>query len=329
MTDLLAYKLSTLPSTFQAPTPLMSDDPMDKTFTPHTAFGFYDVEKFKLLQHSCEHVKVYANSVSECSFDDPFIGIECTLDPKTGVLTYDKEAHAELLALIVQYKAHHNITSWIKLEYRNVIDCDDWQLDDRPDLMYSLKKVKGAKVAKSASLPLPVAVPVEEKYWTIDNDNDCFTATVSPSTIIVEITDCECECEDECGCKVLDVPYEKVFIGDNDLKCERWEPKGKFPGNTILVKESSGRYTFIGWEIFSFTPLDGDVIETYYSPIGSDRNTYPYAVGQKYVYFMRYKEAVPIEKIRLEDDASEQYCCPCCDTPTVPFETTMIQESLY
>lgn len=315
----------------------MSDDPMDKTFTPHTAFGFYDVEKFKLLQHSCKHVKVYANSVYECSFDDPFIGIECALDPKTGALTYSQEAYAELLALIVQYKAHHNITSWIKLQYRNVIDCDDWQLDDYEYRMYSLKKQKGAKQAPCDGpccnpVVAPVAVPAEKYEVLLCNHGDSFTTTVTASTITVDITVCTCDIECGCDCdsKLLDnVPYEKVFIGDNDLECERFAPKGKFPGNTILIKESSGRYTFIGHEIYSFTPLDGDVIETYYSPVKSDkRQSRPYAVGQKYVYFMLNKEAVPIEKIRLADDAYEQYGCQCCDTPIVPFETTLIQECM-
>lgn len=170
----------------------------------------------------------------------------------------------------------------------------------------------------------------EEQYWIVDNENDCFTVTVSDSTIIAEITNCMCDNEDECNCKVLDVPYEKVFIGDNDLELEDCEPKGGFAGNTILViEESSGRYIFIGPEIYSFTPLNGDVIETYYSPVDNDRGTYPYAVGKKYVYFMKRKEAVAIEHINLAEDAYTQYFSPNHYTPTVPFETTLIQGSLY
>ncbi len=68
----------------------------------------------------------------------------------------------------------------------------------------------------------------------------------------------------------------RVFIGDS---------YGKEKGNTILLEIEPQHYVYIGENIHSFKTEN--VIEEYYSYLGSNDVPHPVAVGTKYVYFLR------------------------------------------
>jgi hypothetical protein len=103
-------------------------------------------------------------------------------------------------------------------------------------------------------------------------------------------------------------PYEKLFVGDKPAwqVPENWDEG--FEGNTILLKLEGGTYMYIGETIYTFKTLDGDVIHTYFSEVGNNDVPYPFAIGEKYVYFlMDYHEAVPKDYFDLKKDVYEQY----------------------
>ncbi len=135
------------------------------------------------------------------------------------------------------------------------------------------------------------------KFEIIDNGGTPFVARVTSGQI---------EVVSEAKNKVvLKTRYQKIFIGDNNLKEPRAAPKGKYPGNSILVRISADNYIYIGSEIYGFK--SPDTIKEYYSPVGNSHVPYPYAVGDKYVYFMLDRIAVPKEQIDLTKDAYAQF----------------------
>lgn len=95
----------------------------------------------------------------------------------------------------------------------------------------------------------------------------------------------------------------QVWIGDNYEKLDQkdeYYPCHRYPGNTILFyRELVKRYVFIGPSIYAFSPVDGDVIHAYYSPIRrSDHECVPYAIGEKYVYFPMDLTYLPREQFK-------------------------------
>ena len=112
--------------------------------------------------------------------------------------------------------------------------------------------------------------------------------------------------EYERGNKVLTTPYERIFVGDNLLKDPNYAELGWAKGNSLLLQISNKRYVYVGDCVFSFEPVDGDVIVKYYSPVGNNDVPYPYAVGKKYVYLMWDKSYYPVELFDLKKDASAQ-----------------------
>ena len=78
-------------------------------------------------------------------------------------------------------------------------------------------------------------------------------------------------------------------------------------GNSILLGLGGNKYRFIGWDIYDFTSLEGDKIIKYYSDIGNSDVPYPYAVGEKYIYFLIAKVAAPIEFFNFKEDIYNQY----------------------
>jgi hypothetical protein len=110
--------------------------------------------------------------------------------------------------------------------------------------------------------------------------------------------------------KLMDVKYEKIFIGDNDFNDHYWIFKrGIAKGNTILLQTSKDKYLFIGKGIMSFSTKDGDTIRNFYSPIGGNYDSFPYAVGDKYVYFLNDKKYAPIGEFDIKKDFIKQYYC--------------------
>lgn len=108
--------------------------------------------------------------------------------------------------------------------------------------------------------------------------------------------------------RIMQAKYINIFVGDNDLKFKEYElKKGDGRGNSILLQTGKNKYVFIGDGIRSFTTKNGDVIKKYYSPVGNNEVPYPYAVGDKYVYFMHGNVLQPVEDFDLKKDAYMQY----------------------
>lgn len=151
-------------------------------------------------------------------------------------------------------------------------------------------------------------------YTILDNGSEPFVADVSSSKVeiyrqkFIEKNGVETYERDK---KVVDTPYKKIFIGDNDLRLTMKEsgaaPKGMYPGNSILIKTGNGKYIYAGHEIYSFETKDGEEIKTYYSPVGNSAVPYPYAVGENYTYFMLDKETIPNKLLDLNKDAYPQF----------------------
>jgi hypothetical protein len=110
--------------------------------------------------------------------------------------------------------------------------------------------------------------------------------------------------------KLMDVKYEQIFIGDNVLNDPYWAFKrGVAKGNTILLQTSKDKYMFIGKGILSFSTKNGDTIRKFYSPIGGNYDSFPYAIGDKYVYLLNDKKYAPIGEFDITKDVCKQYYC--------------------
>lgn len=107
--------------------------------------------------------------------------------------------------------------------------------------------------------------------------------------------------------KLLEIPYKKIFVGDNELNLKDYLAKGKAKGNTILVENKNGKYTYIGDGIREFSLKDDEIIDLY-SPVGNGDVPYPYAVGKQNTYFLLNKTVyVENDKLNLDIDAYSQY----------------------
>lgn len=148
-------------------------------------------------------------------------------------------------------------------------------------------------------------------YTILDNGSNPFVVDVSPYKAdiyrqkLVDQDGVETYQRDK---KIIDSSYKKIFIGDNDLKLGQGiAPKGMYPGNSILIQTGSGKYIYVGDQIYSFETRDGEEIKTYYSPVGNSAVPYPYAIGENYTYFMLDKQTVPNELLDLKKDAYPQF----------------------
>lgn len=173
---------------------------------------------------------------------------------------------------------------------------------DKKGIYKWVPKDKGPRTTKKKGV---------KTYTMLDNGSDPFVADVSSSKVEIYRQ----TFKDEGGVesyirdkKVVDTPYKKIFIGDNDLRLKGGEaPKGMYPGNSILICVGPGKYIYSGHEIYSLETKDGEEIKAYYSPVGNSAVPYPYAVGEKYTYFMLDKETVPNELLDLKKDAYGQF----------------------
>lgn len=148
-------------------------------------------------------------------------------------------------------------------------------------------------------------------YTIIDNGSEPFVADVSKSRVEVyrqtfkEDGGVEEYVRDK---KIVDTPYKKIFIGDNDLKLKDGPaPRGMYPGNSILICIGTGKYIYVGDQIYSLETKDGEDIKEYYSYVGNSAVPYPYAVGENYTYFMLDREMVPNDLLDLKKDAYSQF----------------------
>jgi hypothetical protein len=148
-------------------------------------------------------------------------------------------------------------------------------------------------------------------YTMLDNGGAPFVADVSPSNIEIwsqTFNDSDGIQSYMRNRKIINTPYKKIFIGDNDLKFkEGIAPKGMYPGNSILIQTGPGKYIYSGHEIYSLETKDGEEINKYYSPVGNSQVPYPYAVGENYTYFILNKETLPNELLNLKEEAYSQF----------------------
>ena len=107
--------------------------------------------------------------------------------------------------------------------------------------------------------------------------------------------------------KLMDVKYEQLFLGEkNDPYWRAFER-----GNNILMQTGKGKYLFVGKGILSFSAMKGDTIRRFYSPMGGNYDSFPYAVGDKYVYLLNEKKYAPISEfdMAITADVIRQYYC--------------------
>ena len=110
--------------------------------------------------------------------------------------------------------------------------------------------------------------------------------------------------------KIMSINYEKIFVGDNESNDSYWHFKrGIAKGNTILLQKRKGEYLIIGKGIMSFLTKDGDTIRKFYSSIGGNYDSFPYAVGNKYVYLLNDQKYAPVEEFDMKQDVMTQYYC--------------------
>jgi hypothetical protein len=96
--------------------------------------------------------------------------------------------------------------------------------------------------------------------------------------------------------------FVKIFIGKSP-KIPMTEFSGgygsAFDGNTILIQLTIYKYIYIGNpEIYTFTTPNKDIIKTYKSPVGNNGVSYPFAFGEKYLYYMPFKKYVELKLIK-------------------------------
>jgi hypothetical protein len=107
--------------------------------------------------------------------------------------------------------------------------------------------------------------------------------------------------------KLMDVKYEQLFLGEkNDPYWRAFER-----GNNILMQTGKGKYLFVGKGILSFSAMKGDTIRRFYSPMGGNYDSFPYAMGDKYVYLLNEKKCAPISEfdMTMPADVIRQYYC--------------------
>jgi len=110
--------------------------------------------------------------------------------------------------------------------------------------------------------------------------------------------------------KLMDVKYEQLFLGDNGTNDPYWRFKrGVERGNNILMQTGKGKYLFVGKGILSFSCKNGDTIRRFYSPMGGNYDSFPCAVGDKYVYLLNERKCAPISEFDATKDVMRQYYC--------------------
>jgi hypothetical protein len=148
-----------------------------------------------------------------------------------------------------------------------------------------------------------VKVKGEKSYLIHSNGGRPYIVYVSPNKIVIYSRIYNKNIGDYDGTKkIIDIKYKKVFIGDNNDNLRHYDAlKGEFPGNTILIHTKNNNYIYIGDEIYSFSLPEDEIITHYYSPVGNNDVPYPFAISNKYTYFMLDSKKLPNELFTLED----------------------------
>jgi hypothetical protein len=120
--------------------------------------------------------------------------------------------------------------------------------------------------------------------------------------------------------KLMDVKYEQLFLGEkNDPYWRAFEK-----GNNILMQTAKGKYLFAGKGILSFSAMKGDTIRRFYSPMGGNYDSFPYAIGDKYVYLLNEKKYAPIGEFDMTKDVMKQYYCYETGGECKPYKTSAL-----
>lgn len=110
------------------------------------------------------------------------------------------------------------------------------------------------------------------------------------------------------GKKSIRIPYHRIFIGDKGLDAKYnkccYHPNHK--GNSFLIERRPGVYIHVGMEAFRFQTRGGERILKYYSPVGNSDVPYPYAIGERYTYFLLDHVTLPNHLLNLKKDAYHQ-----------------------
>jgi len=107
--------------------------------------------------------------------------------------------------------------------------------------------------------------------------------------------------------KLMDAKYVQMFLGDNGMNDSYWRVFER--GNNILFQTGKCKYLFVGKGILSFSCKSGDTIRRFYSPMGGNYDSFPYAVGDNYVYLLNDKKCAPISEFDMTKDVMMQYYC--------------------
>lgn len=157
---------------------------------------------------------------------------------------------------------------------------------------------------------------MKRSYNIWDNGGTPFLVDVDTSNKTVQIWKQYVTSEDSDSQSTTDykqltkLTYEDIYIGKDPKNFtkemgEEWTRE--FVGNSILLKTSSTKYVFIGWDIYSFELEDGDRVVKYYSPMGHSGVPYPVLIGKKNSYFMIEKQYALNDLFDLDQELYYQF----------------------
>jgi hypothetical protein len=90
------------------------------------------------------------------------------------------------------------------------------------------------------------------------------------------------------------------------------------------MQTGKGKYLFVGKGILSFSAMKGDTICRFYSPMGGNYDSFPHAVGDKYVYLLNEKKCAPISEFDMTKDIMRQYYCYETGTECKKYKTSVL-----
>jgi hypothetical protein len=154
-----------------------------------------------------------------------------------------------------------------------------------------------------------------KKYAIHDNGGRPFQVIISGSRATVMMNMDDFEIKDGKYITISNPPKEIFSVVAKEVFIGKKSPAGGYDGlkpsqaegNSILLGLGGNKYRFIGQDIYDFTTFEGDKIVKYYSDVGNSDVPYPYAVGEKYIYFGIEKVAAPIGFFNLKEDVYKQY----------------------
>lgn len=177
-------------------------------------------------------------------------------------------------------------------------------------VIYQSKRIssKTKKNTKSKPKMNPhLKVKGEKSYLIHANGYSPYIVYVSPKNVTAYFREYDSTRDDMIETKkVVDTEYEDVFIGDNEDNLKHYDGfKGEYPGNTILIHTKNNNYIHIGFTIYSFSIPKDEKITHYYSPVGNNDSPYPFAVSNKYTYFMLDDVKLPNHLFIVNDPDNE------------------------